>query len=136
MTAANRPLRVGQCQRLAAVLKLRRRRISCSTELMPLIERRAITITVAALNEGSIRVDVIPAALAEDSKANGNVPGRHSLKSHYCGLDGQYLLKETVEAVAIMCSMACPSGYISFGDNIADKFEVQATARIFAPMGR
>jgi hypothetical protein len=39
-------------------------------ELMPLIERRAITITVAALNEGRIRVDVVPTALAEDSRVN------------------------------------------------------------------
>jgi PRTRC genetic system protein E len=42
-------------------------------ELMPLIERRAITITVAALNEGRIRVNVVPTALAEDSKVNGKI---------------------------------------------------------------
>lgn len=42
-------------------------------ELMPLIGRRAITITVAALNEGRIRVNVVPAALAEDSKLNEKI---------------------------------------------------------------
>jgi PRTRC genetic system protein E len=42
-------------------------------ELMPLIEKRAITITVAALKEGRIRVNVVPMALAEDGKTNENV---------------------------------------------------------------
>jgi PRTRC genetic system protein E len=46
---------------------------SMFSELMPLIERRAITITVAALNQGHIRVNVVPAALAEDSKVNEKV---------------------------------------------------------------
>src|SRR5579872_2489702 len=41
-------------------------------ELMPLIERRAITITVAALKEGRIRVNVVPTALTEDGKTNDN----------------------------------------------------------------
>jgi PRTRC genetic system protein E len=43
------------------------------SELMPLIERRAITITVAALNQGHIRVNVVPAALAEDNKINDRI---------------------------------------------------------------
>jgi PRTRC genetic system protein E len=43
------------------------------SELMPLIERRTITITVAALNQGHIRVNVVPAALAEDSKVNEKI---------------------------------------------------------------
>jgi PRTRC genetic system protein E len=42
-------------------------------ELMPLIEKRAITITIAALNEGRIRVNVVPMALAEDGKTNDNI---------------------------------------------------------------
>jgi PRTRC genetic system protein E len=42
-------------------------------ELMPLIEKRAITITVAALKDGHVRVNVVPAALAEDSKVNENI---------------------------------------------------------------
>jgi PRTRC genetic system protein E len=42
-------------------------------ELMPLIEKRAITITVAALSEGRIRVNVVPMALAGDTKANDKV---------------------------------------------------------------
>jgi PRTRC genetic system protein E len=42
-------------------------------ELMPLIERRAITITVASLNEGRIRVNVVPTALTEDSKTNDRI---------------------------------------------------------------
>jgi len=37
-------------------------------ELMPLIQRRAITITVAAVPEGRIRVNVVPTALTEDGK--------------------------------------------------------------------
>jgi PRTRC genetic system protein E len=46
---------------------------SMFSELMPLIERRAITITVAALNEGHVRVNVVSAALAEDSKVNEKI---------------------------------------------------------------
>jgi len=42
-------------------------------ELMPLIEKRAITITVAALGDGHIRVNVVPMALAEDNKVNDKV---------------------------------------------------------------
>jgi hypothetical protein len=42
-------------------------------ELMPLIEKRAITITVAALKNGHVRVNVVPAALAEDSKVNEKI---------------------------------------------------------------
>jgi hypothetical protein len=37
-------------------------------EFMPLFERRTITITVAALKQGRIRLNVVPTALAEDSK--------------------------------------------------------------------
>jgi hypothetical protein len=42
-------------------------------ELMPLIERRTITITVAALKQGGIRVNVVPTALAEDRKLNEKI---------------------------------------------------------------
>lgn len=42
-------------------------------ELMPLIERRTITITVGALKQGLIRVNVVPTALAEDSKLNEKI---------------------------------------------------------------
>jgi PRTRC genetic system protein E len=42
-------------------------------ELMPLLEKRAITITVAALSEGRIRVNVVPMALAEDGKTNDSI---------------------------------------------------------------
>lgn len=42
-------------------------------ELMPLIGRRAITITVSPLPEGRIRVNVVPMALAEDSKVNDKI---------------------------------------------------------------
>lgn len=42
-------------------------------ELMPLIEKRAITITVAALGDGRIRVNVVPMALAGDTKVNDKV---------------------------------------------------------------
>lgn len=43
------------------------------TELMPLIENRPLTITVAALSEGRIRVNVVPQALAKDSKVNEKI---------------------------------------------------------------
>jgi PRTRC genetic system protein E len=39
-------------------------------ELMTLIEKRAITITVAALGDGRIRVNVVPMALTGDTKVN------------------------------------------------------------------
>jgi hypothetical protein len=42
-------------------------------ELMPLIEKRPITITVAALKDGHVRVNVVPAALAEDRKVNEKI---------------------------------------------------------------
>ena len=42
-------------------------------ELMPLIERRAITVTVVALSGGYIRVNVVPIALAEDNKVNDKI---------------------------------------------------------------
>ena len=40
---------------------------------MPLIEKRPITITVAALKDGHVRVNVVPAALSEDSKVNEKI---------------------------------------------------------------
>jgi PRTRC genetic system protein E len=42
-------------------------------ELMPLIESRPLIITVAALSEGRIRVNVVPQALAKDSKVNDKI---------------------------------------------------------------
>ena len=42
-------------------------------ELMRLIENRPLTITVAALSEGRIRVNVVPQALAKDSKVNEKI---------------------------------------------------------------
>lgn len=42
-------------------------------ELMPLIGRRALTITVSAIKEGRIRANVVPTALKEDSKTNDNI---------------------------------------------------------------
>jgi len=42
-------------------------------ELMPLIGRRAITVTVASLSGGRIRVNVVPIALAEDNKINEKI---------------------------------------------------------------
>jgi hypothetical protein len=40
---------------------------------MPLIEKRPITSTVAALKDGRVRVNVVPAALAEDRKVNEKI---------------------------------------------------------------
>ena len=45
-------------------------------ELMPLIGRRALTITVSAIKEGRIRANVVPTALKEDSKTNDNISKR------------------------------------------------------------
>jgi PRTRC genetic system protein E len=42
-------------------------------ELMRLIESRPLTITVAALSEGRIRVNVVPQVLAKDSKVNEKI---------------------------------------------------------------
>jgi PRTRC genetic system protein E len=43
------------------------------TELMQLVENRPLTITVAALSEGRIRVNVVPQALAKDTKVNETI---------------------------------------------------------------
>lgn len=42
-------------------------------ELMPLIEHRPLSITVAALSGGRIRVNVVPQLLEKDSKVNDKV---------------------------------------------------------------
>jgi PRTRC genetic system protein E len=42
-------------------------------ELMPLIENRPLTITVSALSEGRIRVNVVPQALAQDNRVNEKI---------------------------------------------------------------
>jgi hypothetical protein len=42
-------------------------------ELMPLIERRVITITVAAISGGRIRVNVVPMPVTEDNKVNERI---------------------------------------------------------------
>jgi len=42
-------------------------------ELMPLIEHRPLSITVAALSDGRIRVNVVPQMLEKDSKVNDKV---------------------------------------------------------------
>jgi PRTRC genetic system protein E len=43
------------------------------TELMPLIEQRSLTITVAVLNGGRIRVNVVPQSLEKDGKVNDKI---------------------------------------------------------------
>jgi PRTRC genetic system protein E len=42
-------------------------------ELMPLIEHRPLSITVAVLSGGRIRVNVVPQVLDKDSKVNDKV---------------------------------------------------------------
>jgi PRTRC genetic system protein E len=42
-------------------------------ELMPLIEHRPLSITVAALNAGRIRVNVVPQLLEKDTKVNDKI---------------------------------------------------------------
>ena len=46
-------------------------------ELMPLLAKRSLTITVAALTEGQIRVNVIPHHRPEDAKANEQIKYTH-----------------------------------------------------------
>ena len=46
-------------------------------ELMPLLAKRSLSITVAALTEGQIRVNVIPHPRPEDAKANEQVKYTH-----------------------------------------------------------
>lgn len=43
------------------------------TELMPLIENRPLTITVASFGEGQIRVNVVPQAVETDHKVNDKI---------------------------------------------------------------
>jgi PRTRC genetic system protein E len=43
------------------------------TELMPLIEQRPLTITVAVLNGDRIRVNVVPQSLEKNSKVNEKI---------------------------------------------------------------
>ena len=47
------------------------------TELKPLIESRPLTITVASLADGRIRVNVIPHALPKDAEANSKIKYSH-----------------------------------------------------------
>ena len=47
------------------------------TELKPLIESRPLTITVASLADGRIRVNVIPQALPKDAEANSKIKYSH-----------------------------------------------------------
>jgi PRTRC genetic system protein E len=46
-------------------------------ELNPLLAHRSLTITVAALNEGQIRVNVIPHSRAEDARVNEQITYAH-----------------------------------------------------------
>jgi PRTRC genetic system protein E len=47
------------------------------TELKTLIQNRPLAITVAALSEGRIRVNVIPQTLPKDTEANGKIKYSH-----------------------------------------------------------
>lgn len=47
------------------------------TELKALLERRSLTITVAAVHEDQIRVNVIPHCRPEDTKVNGQISYSH-----------------------------------------------------------
>ena len=48
------------------------------TELMPLIQNRALTITVAAVDATQIRVNVVPQCNENDKKANDQIGHTHS----------------------------------------------------------
>jgi PRTRC genetic system protein E len=47
-------------------------------ELMPLIQNRPLTITVASVNDLQIRVNVVPQAVDNDKKANSQIGHSHS----------------------------------------------------------
>jgi len=47
------------------------------SELYPLLAQRSLTITIAALNEGQIRVNVIPHSRPEDTKVNEQITYSH-----------------------------------------------------------
>jgi len=47
------------------------------SELYPLLAQRSLTITIAALSEGQIRVNVIPHSRPEDSKVNEQITYAH-----------------------------------------------------------
>jgi hypothetical protein len=65
-------------------------------ELMPLIERRTITITVAALKQGRIRLNVVPTALAEDSEDQLLKQGENSPDSRrICRANGSEAVPES-----------------------------------------
>jgi PRTRC genetic system protein E len=49
-------------------------------KLHPLIQNRALTITVAAIGDGKVRVNVVPQALESDSKANEKIGYSHKDK--------------------------------------------------------
>jgi len=46
-------------------------------ELQPLLARRSLTITVAALNDNTVRVNVIPLSRPEDAKVNEQIKYSH-----------------------------------------------------------
>ena len=46
-------------------------------ELYPLLTQRSLTITIAALSEGQIRVNVIPHSRPEDTKINEQITYSH-----------------------------------------------------------
>lgn len=48
------------------------------TQLMPLIQSRPLTITVAALDGNRIRVNVVPQAIEKDKKANAQIGYAHN----------------------------------------------------------
>jgi len=48
------------------------------TELMPLIQNRPLTITVASVSDRQIRVNVVPQVIENDKKANGQIGHSHS----------------------------------------------------------
>ena len=47
------------------------------SELYPLLAQRSLTITIAALSEGQIRVNVIPHPRPEDTKVNEQITYAH-----------------------------------------------------------
>jgi PRTRC genetic system protein E len=49
-------------------------------ELYPLIQNRALTITVAAIGDGKVRVNVVPQSLDSDNKVNEKVGYSHKDK--------------------------------------------------------
>ena len=69
-------------------------------ELMPVIKRRPLTLTVSSLNGDLVRVNVVPHGLDEDKKVNDSIP--YSSKEKVAKIPG--------EAIKALTTPLCLTG--------------------------